>query len=650
MRATFCLVLLLPLAFAAHARAVEPAPVLPEGCEPAVLAWLRPLEMDKPVTRDWLLRDVAIDHSRLQLTLQGPAGRQVHVAIGHAQDSAAGELIGDARLLCPSEAPPDVCAALNQALQIQPRAPPPWLVPPPPMGGKVVLERPEPQFSDRDPTRAARATLLAVWLALALLLLSLGVQRWRVLPRWALLGVPVVTLLGLAVRLWLAPRGLQHELFHAGESLAFLHGTGHFANGEAIPALITAIHGGETALYDTTLVFAVLSVPALAWFTWRLTGHPTVALLAAVLLALLPCHIHFSASEEFGIAGVTLALVSWAAWLDWLATRTLTPMLLTAAAGVLAMQCRPEFVLLPLLHLPLLEGASSRVALRQRALWLVLLIAALASWHIPFDMRARGGFPGFSSLAVQQLVPRLAWLDPQLTVRPMLAWLLLGLAYALREAPRKALWLVGWSVALAVFLLALYVDSDAYAWRMQLLPATLTCVLAAWAVRALPRLGGLPAVALVLTAVLQLAAARHIVAQPSLTELQYRFQRAHVADLPPDAELLAVLSAPMDHVPRLGGLAPGQTRRMRDAADPANLRLPPDNRVYLQTAACWLQWPGETRQPTGLHPVCQAVHDAYRLQPIAEADLPPTHEPPQPWAPRPGPRGYRIGFYRLLAR
>ena len=644
MRALFCLMLM--LALPTGATAAEPQAVLPEGCETAVLAWLRPLVMDKPVTAAWQLRDVAIDHARLQLTLLGPAGATRQATVGHALDAAAGVLVGTARLTGPPDVP-ELCTALRQALLVQPRAQSPWLVTQPAQGGRVELEREGPQFSDRDPTRAARATLLAVWLALLVGLVALLVRRGRAVPRPVLAATTALTLLAAALRLWLAPRGLQHELFHAGESLAFLHGSSHFANGEAVPALVTALPGGEPTLYAVTLALAVLAVPALVWLAWQVTGRPAVALLAALLLALLPGHIHFAASEEFAVAGVTLALLSWAAWLDWLRAPTRLALLIAAAAGVLAAQCRPEFVLLPLLHLTLLPALAP---LRRRSLWLAVALAALASWHLPYDLRVRGGFPGFSDIAVHQLLPRLTWLDPQLAVWPMLAWLLLGLAFALRHAPRQALWLAGWSLALAAFLLALYAGDGAYAWRMQLLPATLTCVLAAWAVAALPRLAPWPAVALAVTAGLQLWAARHVVAEPSLTERQYRFEIEHIAEVPPNAELLAVLSAPIDHAPRLGALQPGQTRRWRDAADPANLQLPADGRVFLQSAACWLQWPGETRQPLGLHPVCQAVHDRYRLLPIAELDLPATHEPPLPWAPAPNPRGYRIGFYRLAPR
>ncbi len=654
MRTRFSLLLLAWLVLPLRAWALEPQAVLPEGCEPAVLAWLRPLEMDRAVTDQWLLRDIGIDHSRLQLTLEGPAGRRVRATVSHVRDAQAGETLGEVRLDCPAVAPPEVCAALRQGLTRQPRAPLPWIVAQPAANGRTEMERSGGQFSDRDPTRVARGTLIAVWLMFAAALLHVARRHWRAIPRLALLGVGMVTLLGLAARLALAPRGLQHELFHAGESLAFLHGTSHFANGEAVPALVNALNAGvdgeDATLFAVTLVFAVLAIPALVWFTWQLTGRRQVALLAGLLLALSPIHVHFSASEEFGIVGLALALVSCAAWLQWLRTPSHATLLLAAASGVLAMQSRPELLLLPLLHLTLLWVLPSPGVLRRRALWFAVAFAVLASWHVPFDVQVRGGFPGLSPLAIQHLVPRFAWLDPELAVWPMAAWLLLGLAFALREAPRQAMWLAGWSLFFAVLLLALYTGAGAYAWRMQLLPVTLGCVLTAWATLALPGWQRASTAALALTALLQLVAARETVAQPSLTELQYRFQRAHVAVLPPGAAVLAVLSASVDHPPPLGGLSATGTRLWRDVADPANLQQPAEPLFYLQSAACWLQWPGETRQPRGLHPACQAVHDHFRLQPLAELDLPPTHEPPLQWAPAPGPRGYRIGFYRLLPR
>ncbi len=649
LRLMFWLCLLLPL----RAWAAEPQAVLPEGCESAVLAWLLPLEMDKPATPEWVLRDVGLDRSRLQLTLEGPGGRKAHAAMAHRLDEGAGDLVGDVRLLCQPDLPQDVCRALHTALTHTPRAQLPWRVAPPKSAGAAQIERPEPQFSANQPTRAARATLLGVWIALLLLLVALARRRLVRLPKWALLGVPAVTLLGVLVRLWLAPRGLQHELFHAAESLSFLHGTARVANGEAVPALVTALnalHDAEDAtLYATTLAFSVLTPPALVWFAWQLHRIPRAALLAGTLVALLPTHIHFARSEEFGVVGIALALTSWAAWLDWLKSRETLPLLIAATAGVLAVQSRPEFVLLPLLHLTLLAVVPTPDLLRRRVLLLVLPLAAVAAWPLLVDLRVRGGFPGFSPLAVHAIADRLSWLDASMTVPPMFAWLVLGLAFGLRRAPRPTAWLALWLLLLALLLLSLYVGAGAYAWRIQLLSSVLACIVTALAVEALPPLRSAPAAALVLTATVQLVVVHTTVAEPSLTERQFRFERAAAPRLPHGAEVLAVLNAGFDHPPPLGDLRLGEARVLRDVADPANLEAATD-RVFLQSAACWVQWPGEVRTPTGLHPVCQAVHDRFRLEPIAATDLPPTREPPLAWAPIARKEGYRIGFYRLQPR
>jgi hypothetical protein len=207
--------------------------------------------------------------------------------------------------------------------------------------------------------------------------------------------------------------------------------------------------------------------------------------------------------------------------------------------------------------------------------------------------------------------------------------------------------LVGTALFFSAFLLAIYVGAGAYAWRVQLLPSALACVLTAVAVEALPTLWHGPALVLALSAVLQLVAASAAVQAPSLTEQQYRFDRAAVSRLPKDAELIAVLSAPFDHPPRLGGLQAGETRALRDVADVVHLQAPAHPLVFRQSAACWVQWPGEARVLTGLHPACQQVHDHFRLQPIAELDLPATREPPLRWAPPPRAGGYRIGYYLL---
>jgi hypothetical protein len=619
--------------------------VLPEGSEAAVLAWLQPLAMDKPVTADWTLRDVGLDRGHLLLTLQGPGAQTLQATV-----------VYPGVLQCPEAQQKAVCQALQDALAQQPRAPSPWLVVEPAGEGKREIERAGLQFPEHDTTRPARWTLLAVWLALLVGLLQVLWQLARKSPAPLWFWPLTVTMLGLAVRLSLAPRGLQHEMFHADESLGFLAGASHFANGEAVPALVNALnlvfHGADQTLYTLTLVAAVLAMPAIIWFAVELTGHWRVAVLAGLLLAIAPAHIHFSASEEFGIDGVTLALLSWAAWLRWLRDRSGLLLLIATTSGVLAMQTRPEFALLPLMHLTLMIAvlplrALPAVGLRKE-LWLALVLAALACWHVPLDIQMRGGFPGFSPLAVQNIVPRLIWLDPQLSIWPVLLWLVPAVLFGLFS--RRGWWLVAWALGLAVLLLGLYVADGAYAWRMQLVPEVLTCVLAAWMVGVLPRLLLIPSLLVLVLASVQLASAARFIRQPGLTERQYRFEMQHVRDLPPHAEILAVLSAQIDHPPRFGHLQPAETRILRDAADLQHLPPPGPNQVFLQSAACWVRWPADKQDLRDMQPVCRAVHEKYRLEPIAEMDLPPTREPPLAWAPVPGPNGYRIGYYRLLAR
>ena len=629
--------------------------VLPEGCENSVLVWLQPLQMGAVVAADWTLRDVHVARSRLELTLEAPGHPPSTATIDHAANANAGLPAGDARLSCPPELPSAVCAALLRALRREPRPPSPWqLTVPQPL--RSAIERPEPQFAADDRTRPARWTLQGVWLLLALGLGRLAQLRWPRRQPLTLAALGILTALALFVRLALAPRGLQHELFHAGQSLAFLHGSSQFANGETVPALVTALNAAlqaeDATLYAVTLGAAVLSVPALAWFAWRLTAQRDVTVASALLLALLPIHVHFSRSEEFAVVGVLLALLSWAAWLDWLATPCRPTLIVAASAGALALQSRPEFLALPLMHASLTLVATAGTARwwRDRWLWLAIALALAASWHVPLDVARRGGWPGVSPHAVATLTSRAMWLDPAVATPPCLAWLLLGTAALARRAPLAAAWLGGWSAALGLTLLALYAGAGAYAWRVQLVPGVLGCLLAAAALLALPQQKAALVVALAASALLQLRAARAAVIAPALTELQYRFERQSAARLGDNPPLLALLSAPVDRLPPLGQLAPGQTRTVLDLVDVAHLPPAPGPLVFVQSAACWLQWPGEARRPEGLHPVCQAVHDRFTLAPIAEMDLPPTHEPPLAWAPAPSPAGYRIGFYRLEPR
>lgn len=610
----------------------QPA-MLPPNSVDAVLHWLRPLAEGAEVLDGWILRDIAILQTTVDLRLEDRDG---HSAKIHVQET---------QIQCEPQLPLQVCELVRKTLLTPPRPPSPWLQQTDP---HVQLELPTPQFPPGDRTPLARQILLLAWVLLALLLVPL-------LPRLRhrlLLTLPL--LVGILPRYAWTPVGLQHELFHARESLAFLHGPSAFANGETVPALVTALGHDAQTLFAVTAFFAVLTPLLTTMFTLTLNRKLPIALLAGLLVALLPPHLHFSASEEFGITGIALALLSWTAWLKWLENPQFLLLAVMYLSAILAMQTRPELLLLPLFHLTLAQAtqplALLRERLRHKSLWLLAIPAIALLWHVPLDMAQRGGFPGIDPRALKALIPRLIWLDSSMSSPVMLLWLVLGFVALWRQNRRSALWFLLVPLGLSALLLALYTAAGAYAWRMQLLPAVLGCILAAQSLHLLaaPVQRKLSGLAILVTAVVPLWTHAEVF-HPALTGVQYAFQREAAHKLPEDTELFALLTAQIDALPALGGLAPTQIRKLHDIAHRNSGDLPAGkaNQVYVQSAACWTQWPEQPDRPQKMQPACQQMHDRYDLEPIAEQDLPRVQEPPLAWVPIPANRGYRIGFYRM---
>ena len=238
---------------------------------------------------------------------------------------------------------------------------------------KVRGEAPPP--TQRDVPRAGEApsltrtyihaflpVLWALWLLLGLW--ALWRCAWR--PSWAL---SIITLLAIILRVVLAPGGagdLFNNLSEAYHHEATLRDFGYHGRGYdgLLLVLFQVVSPSDQVVITCSFVFGVLTVPAIHAFARRLGFSPTVALTAALFLAVAPLHIRFSGAVSRPIPVLFLCLTGWAALLAYLEDRRLSDLLYACVALSLAPQFRPENIVLPGVGIALVVawrfGASER--------------------------------------------------------------------------------------------------------------------------------------------------------------------------------------------------------------------------------------------------------------------------------------------------
>ena len=656
-RKSLLLLTILLCALPAPLRAEAPR-VLRAGSEQAVLDWLKPLAEDAPIAPGWLLRDIRLDPHQVRLRAEATAGKaETWLTLGAPTADPLEIPLGDVALRCAPDTPREVCSAAANTLNQAHSVPFPW------QAATRTLTPGWSALKASPATAAARVTLLIAWILLAFATMRLLRRRWQALqpPRWLPGTLAVVTLLGLGVRLWLSPRTFLHELYHIRETTAFLFGPSEFANGETLPALVNAVDaltgGAEQALFWTNLALATLTVPAATLCDLALFGRPLRALAAGLLVALLPLHVRFSASEELWIAGVLLSLWSLALWLDWLKRAERLSLLGATLATALAMQARPELLLLPAAHalltLCVLPPARWLPLLRDRRLYAGLLGVAALCWHVPFDLQFRAGdlphvvLPTLAGLRLQHHV-----LDSRVTSLASLGLLALGLAWGLRHAPRAYLWLVLTSQAWVLLALSMFAPAGAFVLRAQLWPAVLLCLAMAGSAELVaawwhPRW---VLAALALTAGVQLGARTAFLTGLGTQQQEWQFLLDALPRLPEHARVLAVADPKaLDGFPADLLARKGHTFEVLDLAQvdrTGQWPRPAADLLFYQGMFCWFAWQPRAPAPAGLQPACRNALAHYRAAPVRLRRLPgPVSSAPEHAAV--GATGFAVGFFHL---
>jgi hypothetical protein len=232
-------------------------------------------------------------------------------------------------------------------------------------------------------------------------------RDWRSGPGLTLLALGLITLLGLALRLWQLETAVHHfvdeinfanpahDLYHAD----FVPLVAPFSNVAAFPWVypywqawgITLLGPELAALRIVSVIFGVLTIPAM-YFLARTLFDRRAALLAALLLATFPPHIHFSRLGMNNIVDPLLAVLLFAFLARGLQQRRQTDFVLAGIMlGLTQYFYEGGRVLYPLLALVWLEllALTGRARINgavARRLGLALLVALIVALPIYYTL------------------------------------------------------------------------------------------------------------------------------------------------------------------------------------------------------------------------------------------------------------------------
>jgi hypothetical protein len=490
-------------------------------------------------------------------------------------------------------------------------------------------------------------------------------------PLAPVLLLAMVWVAALVLRLTLSPHAFMHEYYHIAETVpGYLSGEISGAYGKTGPALFRLMAAllrrpdDVGIIFLTTAIVSSLAIPAVALFDLAVMGSWPRALCAAVLLAVLPQHLRFSAAEDLFVQAITFGFWSLALFALYLRTRRLGDGLLAALATSLAMQSRPEMLFFPgvlLAFTLLVQPRPWRILLARPTL---VAFAVLAVLLVPrlFELRqALQENPGRSAGLpdLRQYLHSLVVLQSHLT--PPLYWLfgLLGLAFDGRRRPGYYLWVLLVFVGFTLFSLSLF-DNPPYNLRSQTLPNAYLVLIAAgaaslwmaiWGARqGLARSLGVCLLAVVAATIV--VRARGFVTELRDQQLEWRFLERTVALLPGEATLLAAVNIGgrnLDAFPEFllrWNRKSYRTVDVRNAAQEGTWPQPDGGELlFYQGMFCYFAMDGDPL-PEPMTPPCLAVHERYVTEPMLVTDLETQGYSALHYAPPP----YRIGFFRLRPR
>jgi hypothetical protein len=297
-------VLLLAIWLSWPARASAERPVIPPGREVELLALFQPYELGDELAPGWTLHSMNIDKATVILWIAGPKQAFGKVALDHPDYGPRGAEPLPSFAWSVAESPPGAEPALrNLRERIAANDDGQFWAAAPVAEGAMI----EDVRTRRVLAWMSDGLVLALGLSLLLALLlqdSLrDVEPWQ---RWTLLGIVIV---GVLLRLWLPIRVSMDpwsytrvlvvaKLVYAGPLLATLHPG---------PLYLSEL------LHTTSLVLSMLAPLAIYPHARSVLLDSRAALVAAALLAVLPMHLRFSASDTGFMPMITLASLAFAA-------------------------------------------------------------------------------------------------------------------------------------------------------------------------------------------------------------------------------------------------------------------------------------------------------------------------------------------------
>jgi len=480
---------------------------------------------------------------------------------------------------------------------------------------------------------------------------------------------------GLALRLTLSPHTFLHEYYHIAETVPayFSNETvpGYGKTGPALFRLVSSMVGGgddERIIFLTNAVVSSLAIPAAALLVLAVFGSWAQAVCAALLLAVLPQHLRFSAAEDLFVQAITFGLWSLALFASHQRTQRWADALLGVLAATLATQARPDMIFFPLVVAAFLLCNEPR-AWRRLFAWPLLVAGALfVGLLLPhvlevLSVMREGGSPSPHVPSLQRYGETLILFDAQIT--PVVYWVLIGAgaAWWAIHRPGWLLWIVAVYLGFTIFTLSIF-DNPPWRLRAQNLPMSFLVLLGAGAVpmwmaawRSQRQRGAVVgSTLLALAAVGVVVGWRGFVGELKDQQLEWAFLERHVAQLPDEGTLLTAVDAGgrnLDAFPEF--LLARSDRRyelvdVRSAAKGAVAwpQLKGGALLFYQGMFCYFAFNDEPA-PDPMTPVCRAVHERYEAEPLLVEDLDTEGYSALRYAQ--GGRGvYRIGFYRLTPR
>ncbi len=490
-------------------------------------------------------------------------------------------------------------------------------------------------------------------------------------PRYALAALAAIWIAALVLRLFLSPHTFLHEYYHIAETLyGHLRGETGPVYGDTGPALfqlfgrLSGQPDDARIIFVTNALIASLAIPALALFDLAIARSWPRALCAAILLAALPHHLRFSASEVLFVQSVTFAMWTLALFALYLRTSKLGHALCTVLALALAMQTRPEMLLFPaalVLLVLLAEPSAWRVLFDRRTLTAFLLLLLLL---VPRFFEVRQVMHGASQAGPSLPELHRYWgslivFDRGVTPNMLLPVIAAGWLATLWCTPGYAIWTVLVYLGFTLFSLSLF-DNPPYNVRSQLLPTSFVAIAGAgvasiwmglWSRR---RSLGLAIGACISCAFALIVVARSygFVTELRDQQLEWQFLESGVPRLPDHGTLISVAEVGGRNLDAFPEFLLRQADKdyllvdLRNAiAGKVAWPEPSDELLFYQGMFCYFDFP-DRPSPAPMTEICRAVHDRYTAKPLIVEDLDTTGYSAMSYADPP----YRIGFYRLRRR